>query len=512
MSEYAVEMKGVTKKFGDLIANDKIDLKIKKGSIHALLGENGAGKTTLMNVLYGLYSAEEGEIFLHGKRVDIHDPKDAINKGIGMVHQHFMLIPVFTVHENIVLGSEPRKFLVGFDRKTSVQNVKNLSEKHGLFVDPEALIQDIPVGVQQRVEILKILYRGAEILIFDEPTAVLTPQEIKELISIMKELTKQGKTIILITHKLKEIMEACDTVTVIRKGKHIKTLSTSGTNEEELASLMVGRKVSFEVEKEVSKPGDALLKVNNISALDNRDLLAIKNISFEVKSGEILGIAGVSGNGQTELIEILTGLRKATNGKVFLHGKDITNASPKHIIKSRMGHIPEDRQHRGLVLSFTMAENVPLEKYDESPYSKGIFLSYYNMILNANKLTKEFDIRPTNVNAFAKSFSGGNQQKIILGREISQNPEVLIAAQPTRGLDVGAIEFVHKKLIEQRDSGKAVLLVSMELDEVLNVADRIAVMYEGEIVGIVDAKEATEDKLGLMMAGATMNKSGENNA
>lgn len=504
MSEIAVEMKGVTKIFGSLIANDNVDLKIQKGHIHALLGENGAGKTTLMNVLYGLYSAEKGDIFLNGDKCDIHDPKDAINKGIGMVHQHFMLIPVFTVYENIVLGSEPKNLGMIFDRKKSIADVKALSEKHGLIVDPEALIQDIPVGVQQRVEILKTLYRGAEILILDEPTAVLTPQEISELIQIMKGLTKQGKTVILITHKLKEIMQAADMVTVIRHGKHIKTLSTADTNEEELASLMVGRKVSFKTDKGEQKLGEPLLKVDKLNAYDNRDIQALKDVSFEVRSGEVFGIAGVSGNGQTELIEVLTGLRKASSGKVILNGKEITNLSPRNIIDSKLGHIPEDRQHRGLVLDFLMYENVPLEKYLEQPYSNGFILNYPNIIKNATKLVKEFDVRPTNVNAYAKSYSGGNQQKIILGREISQNPEVLIAAQPTRGLDVGAIEFVHKKLIEQRDSGKAVLLVSMELDEILNVADRIAVIYEGQIVGIVDAKDATEEGLGLMMAGATL--------
>ncbi len=507
MGELAVEMKGITKIFGSLVANDNVDLKIEKGHIHALLGENGAGKTTLMNILYGLYTAEFGEIFLHGKKVEINEPKDAIRKGIGMVHQHFMLIPVFSVAENIVLGSEPRKFGGIFDKRRAVKEVKELGEKHGLNVNPEVLIQDIPVGIQQKVEILKTLYRGAEILILDEPTAVLTPQEIRELIVIMKGLTKQGKTVILITHKLKEIMEAADIVTVIRRGQHIKTLPTSQTNEEELASLMVGRKVSFKVDKKEQKLGETLLKVENICAYDNRGIQALKNVSFEVKSGEIFGIAGVSGNGQTELIEVLTGLRKATSGKIELRKKDITNKSPKKIIDAKMGHIPEDRQHRGLVLDFMMSENVPLEKYKEKPFSYGkAILSYSNILLKSKKLVQEFDVRPNDVYLLARGFSGGNQQKIILGREISQNPEVLISAQPTRGLDVGAIEFVHKKLVEQRDSGKAVILISMELDEILNVSDRIAVMYEGQIVGIVDAKNATEDELGLMMAGATINK------
>ncbi len=506
MSEIAVELKGITKYFGSLLANDKIDLKVEKGHIHALLGENGAGKTTLMNILYGLYSSDEGDIFLHGKKTKINDPKDAINKGIGMVHQHFMLIPVFSVAENIVLGSEPSNFGINFDLEKSIQQVKELSDKYGLYVEPNAIIQDIPVGVQQRVEILKTLYRGAEILILDEPTAVLTPQEINELIDIMKELSKQGKTIILITHKLKEIMKASDIVTVIRRGKHIKTLPTKDTNQEELASLMVGRKVSFKVDKEKIKTGRTLLKVENLSALDNRELLALKNVSFEVKSGEILGIAGVSGNGQSEMVEVLTGLRKSTEGKIYLHDKDITNNTPKQIIESKMGHIPEDRQNRGLILDFSMAENIPLEKYKKEPYSNGIILNYSKIKEKAKNIAIEFDVRPIDVEALAKSFSGGNQQKIILGREISQNPEVLIASQPTRGLDVGAIEFVHKKLVEQRDSGKAVLLISMELDEILNVADRVAVMYEGEIIGILNVEDATEEKLGLMMAGASIKK------
>jgi simple sugar transport system ATP-binding protein len=455
-----------------------------------------------MNILYGLYSSNYGEIYLYGNKTQINDPKDAIKKGIGMVHQHFMLIPVFTVAENIVLGSEPKKIGIKFDKEKAIQQVKELSKNYGLYVDPTALIQDLPVGIQQRVEILKTLYRGAEILILDEPTAVLTPQEINELINIMRELSNQGKTIILITHKLKEIMKASDIVTVIRRGKHIKTIPTKETNEEELASLMVGRKVSFKVSKKNIKTGKTILKVENLSALDNRDLPALKNVSFDIKAGEILGIAGVSGNGQTELVEVLTGLRNSSEGKVVLHDKDITNLSPRKIIDSKLGHIPEDRQNRGLIMDFSMGENIPLEKYKEEPYSNGLFLDYKSIMEKARNIAIEFDVRPINVEALAKSFSGGNQQKIILGREISQQPEVLIASQPTRGLDVGAIEFVHKKLIEQRDSGKAILLISMELDEIMNVSDRIAVMYEGEIIGILDVKEATEEKLGLMMAGA----------
>ncbi len=495
-----VEMKNITKKFGNFTANDNINLTVHKGEVHALLGENGAGKTTLMNILYGLYKQTSGDIYIREEKIDISDPNVAIGKGIGMVHQHFMLVQPFTVTENIILGMETLKG-ISLDMEKARKDVKELSDKYGLYVDPDAKIEDISVGMQQRVEILKALYRGAEILILDEPTAVLTPQEIVDLMEIIRGLTEQGKTIIIITHKLKEIKMIADYCTIIRRGKHIDTVEVSKTSQDDLASKMVGREVNFNVDKEDREPGDVTLKIEDLVVKDNRDINAVDGLSLELRTGEILGLAGIDGNGQSELIEALNGLRKVESGKIFINGKDVTNKSPKEIFDNKIAIIPEDRQKRGLVLDFTMAENMVLENYNKKPFSKNGVLSYENIEKFAKDLIKKFDVRPENEKIKAKSLSGGNQQKVIIAREVTNNPDVLIAAQPTRGLDVGAIEYVHKSLVNQRDNGKAVLLVSLELDEVLNVSDRIAVIYEGKIVGVIDAKDADENKLGLMMAG-----------
>ncbi|WP_090553578.1 ABC transporter ATP-binding protein [Natronincola ferrireducens] len=494
-------MKNITKKFGEFVANDNINLTVHKGEIHALLGENGAGKSTLMNILYGLYHPTSGEIHIKGERANITDPNIAIKKGIGMVHQHFMLVEPFTVAENIVLGMEPTVFMGKMDMKKAVADVEEISKKYGLHVNPNDKIYDISVGMQQRVEILKALYRGAEILILDEPTAVLTPQEIKELIGIMRNLTEQGKTIIIITHKLKEIKEAADYCTIIRRGKHIDTIKVEDTTETELAAKMVGREVSFKVNKEDKEKGEVVLKIEDLIVKDNRNIEAVRGLSLEVYAGEILGIAGVDGNGQTELIEALTGLRAIESGKVTVNGIDISNKSPREIITNKMSSIPEDRQKRGLVLDYTVAENMILENYQKNPFAKKGILNKNAINGFAKKLVKKFDIRPEDETIKARTLSGGNQQKVIIAREVTNDPDILIAAQPTRGLDVGAIEFVHKSLVEQRDKNKAVLLVSLELDEVMNVSDRIAVIYEGNIVGIIDAKDADENTLGLMMAG-----------
>ncbi|SDZ26724.1 nucleoside ABC transporter ATP-binding protein [Proteiniborus ethanoligenes] len=500
--DYVVEMKNITKIFPGVVANDNVDFTLKKGETHVLLGENGAGKTTLMNILYGLYLPTSGEIYIHGEKVSIDNPNIAIEKGIGMVHQHFMLVQPFTIAENIILGTEPSKFFgLNLDMKKAIEDVIEISDKYGLAVDPNAKIQDISVGMQQRVEILKALYRGADILILDEPTAVLTPQEIDELGVILDNLKNQGKSIILITHKLKEVMTMSDRVTVIRRGKVIGTLNTQDTNTDELAEFMVGRKVNLVVEKEDKEPGDVILEVKNLEALDNRHLPALKGLSFNVRAGEILAIAGVDGNGQTELVEVLTHLRKAKSGIIELNGKDIAKCSTKEIIDIGVGHIPEDRHKRGLVLNHSLAENMILGNHREEPYSKNGIMDYKKIHEHALELIKEFDVRTPNEEVAAKSLSGGNQQKVIIAREINRDPMLLIASQPTRGLDVGAIEFVHRRIVEQRNRGKAVLLVSLELDEVMALADRIAVIYDGNIVGIVDSKDATERKLGIMMAG-----------
>ena len=501
---YAIEMLNITKRFPGIIANDNISLQLKKGEIHALLGENGAGKSTLMSVLFGLYQPEEGVIKKDGKEVKITNPNDANDLGIGMVHQHFKLVECFSVLDNIILGVEPNKF--GFLKKGEARaKVMALSEKYGLAVDPDAIIEDITVGMQQRTEILKMLYRDNEILIFDEPTAVLTPQEIKELMQIMKNLAAEGKSILFISHKLAEIMEVADRCSVIRKGKYIGTVETANTTMAELSAMMVGRDVNFHVEKKESTPGDVLLSVENMTVASKvHKNNAVKNVSLNVRAGEIVCIAGIDGNGQTELVYGLTGLEPLVSGKITMCGKDITNTSIRERNVMGLSHIPEDRHKHGLVLDYTLENNLVLQRYFEPEFTnKAGFLKTKNIRANAERLIEQYDVRsgqgPITI---SRSMSGGNQQKAIIAREIDKNPEVLIAVQPTRGLDVGAIEYIHKQLVAQRDAGKAVLLVSLELDEVMDVPDRILVMYEGEIVGEFDPKTVTQEELGLYMAGA----------
>lgn len=497
-----VELKQITKVFPGIIANDSISFKLHKGEIHALLGENGAGKSTLMNIVFGLYQPEEGSIEVNGEPVIIDSPNRAIELGIGMVHQHFKLVQPFTVTENIILGSEPKKG-TRINYKKATEEIRQLSEQYGLQVNPNAKIHDISVGMQQRVEILKTLYRGAEILIFDEPTAVLTPQEISELMEIMKRLVAEGKSIILITHKLKEIMQIADNVTIIRRGKVVDTVKKSETTPQELAEKMVGRNVTFKVDKKPAEPGDVVLQMENIISNNKEGVAILQGLNLEVRAGEILGIAGVDGNGQSELIEALTGLRHVDGGTVKLLGKDITNLSPRKITESGVSHIPEDRHKHGLVLDFSVSENMVLETYYKAPFNKGGFLNFDAIDKHATRLVERFDVRTPSIATHARSLSGGNQQKAIIAREIDKNPTLMIAAQPTRGLDVGAIEFVQQQLIAQRDQGKAVLLISFELDEIINVSDRIAVIYEGQIVGEVLPDKTNDQELGLMMAGST---------
>ncbi len=502
--QYAIEMLGITKKFPGIIANDNITLRVKKGEIHALLGENGAGKSTLMSVLFGLYQPEEGIIKKDGVEVSIKNPNDANALGIGMVHQHFKLVECFTVLDNIIMGVEPNKF--GFLQKAEAhKKVMELSEKYGLHVDPDALIEDITVGMQQRTEILKMLYRENEILIFDEPTAVLTPQEIEELMQIMRNLAAEGKSILFISHKLNEIMAVADRCTVLRKGKYIGTVNTKDTTMEELSAMMVGRNINFKVEKEDREPGEVILDVENVSVASKlHKNNAVKNVSFKVRRGEIVCIAGIDGNGQTELVYGLTGLTPVNGGKITLCGNDITHAPIRKRNILGISHIPEDRHKYGLVLDYTLEDNLVLQRYFEPEFTdKAGFLRRNNIRSYAERLIEQYDVRsgqgPVTT---ARSMSGGNQQKAIVAREIDKNPELLIAVQPTRGLDIGAIEYIHKQLVAQRDSGKAVLLVSLELDEVMDVPDRILVMYEGEIVGELDPKKTTQEELGLYMAGA----------
>ena len=512
--EKVVEMKGITKIFPGVVANDNVDFDLEKGEIHVLLGENGAGKTTLMNVLYGLYQQESGDIFINGQKASMKSPKEAINLGIGMVHQHFMLIHNFTVAQNMILGNEPKSG-IKIDMKKAIKDTEELSKKYGFNINPKAIIEDMTVGQQQKVEILKALYRGAEILILDEPTAVLTPQEIVELGVILRNLVKEGKSIILITHKLKEVMSMSDRVTIVRRGKVIDTIRTKETNIDQLAEMMVGRKVNLVVDKADNTIGETVLKIENLHVLDNRNLPAVKGINLEVKRGEILAIAGVDGNGQTELIEGIAGLRKPKEGSIILNGQEIAGRTPREAIEAGLGHIAEDRHKRGLILGFSLLENSILGIHYKSPFSNGIMMNYGAIRQHANTLIKEYDVRTPNEDVNAVALSGGNQQKMVIAREIEKNPELLIAAQPTRGLDVGAIEYIHKRLVDERNNGRAVLLVSLELDEVLALADRIAVIYDGEIVDILSRKEATEQKLGILMAGGTLkkeNQGGKENA
>lgn len=507
--EYVIEMREITKKFGDFVANDKINLQLRKGEIHALLGENGAGKSTLMNMLAGLLEPTSGDIVVNGKTVNLDSPSKAASLGIGMVHQHFMLVEAFTVVENIILGSETTKHGV-LDLKKAIQDILDLSKKYGLAVDPNAKVEDISVGAQQRVEILKTLYRGADILIFDEPTAVLTPAEIEELMTIMKNLANEGKSIILITHKLDEIRAVSDRVTVIRRGKSIETVEIGGATNQDLAEMMVGRSVSFKTEKGPSQPKEVVLSIENLVVNENRGIPAVKNLSLELRAGEVVGIAGIDGNGQSELIQAITGLRKVKSGSIKIKGKDVVGLRPRQITEMNVGHVPEDRHRDGLVLDMMISENMALQTYYKEPLSKNGILNYPNITSYAKKLMEEFDVRAASEVVPAKALSGGNQQKAIIAREIDRDPDLLIVSQPTRGLDVGAIEYIHKRLIQERDNGKAVLVVSFELDEILNVSDRIAVIHDGKIQGIVTPETTNKQELGILMAGGKVEEGASN--
>jgi simple sugar transport system ATP-binding protein len=496
---HVIEMLNIRKEFPGIVANDNITLQVEKGEIHAILGENGAGKSTLMSILFGLYHADRGTIKVRGKEVHIASPNDATDLGIGMVHQHFQLVQNFTVTENIILGMEGGFFL---DRKSAGKKIKALSEQYGLSINPESVIEDITVGMQQRVEILKMLYRDAEILIFDEPTAVLTPQEIEELMQIMRNMVKEGKSVILITHKLDEIKAVADRCTIIRRGKLVDVVDVEATSQAKMAAMMVGRPVNFKVVKEAMEIGDAVLAVKDLNVQNFKKLPAVKNFSLEVFAGEIVGIAGVDGNGQSELVEAITGLRPIVSGKVFLNGQDITHASIRDRNESGIGHIPEDRQKRGLVMTSSLGANMVIKEYYREPFSKRGILQQGVIDKHAQDICEAFDVRSgEGIHSHAGKLSGGNQQKAIVGREMALEPDLIIAVQPTRGLDVGAIEYIHKRLVEHRNKGKAVLLVSFELDEIFNLSDRIAVMNSGELVDVVHTKETNEEEVGLMMAG-----------
>ena len=493
-----VSLKNIHKSFGDKKVLKGVDFDLHKCEVHALLGENGAGKTTLMNILYGMFPQTEGNIYIKGEEIINNSPKKAISMGIGMVHQHFMLIEPFTVTENIILGYEGKNSFI--DRAKAKKEVVKLSQEYGLIIDPDNKVADISVGQQQRVEILKALYHGADILIFDEPTAVLTPQEINEFIEIVEKLTELGKSVIIITHKLKEIKAMADTCTIIRRGEYIDKVNVKDVSEADLAEKMVGRDVSFNVKKEKIDLGEEIFKIEDLWVKDNRKVDKVKGLNLSIRKGEILGIAGVDGNGQTELIDAISGMRKAQKGKVILKGEDITNKAPRNIIDLGMNQIPEDRQKRGLVLEYPIKDNLILENIDKE-FSKNGILDFKKIEENANNLIDKFDIRPNDINEKAGSLSGGNQQKVIIAREITNDPDLLIAAQPTRGLDVGAIEFIHQYLVELRNQGKAVLLISFQLDEVMDLSDRICVIYDGQIVGELDPKETDEYEVGRLMAG-----------
>jgi general nucleoside transport system ATP-binding protein len=496
-----LELRGITKQFPGVLANDHIDFDLRRGEVHALLGENGAGKSTLMSILYGLYTADSGEILMNGNPVTISSPKDAINLGIGMVHQHFMLIPVMTVTENIVLANEPVHAGVLLDENAAEQRVEEVARTFKFAVDPHARIENITVGQQQRVEIMKALYRNADIVILDEPTAVLTPQEALELFEILRTLTREGISIIFITHKLNEVLEIADRITVLRRGKKVETISREGATEDALARAMVGREVLLRVDKAPADPGEVLLRVEDLHVRDDRGLEAVRDVSFDVRAGEIVGIAGVDGNGQSELIDALTGLRSVASGGITVQGQDLTRATARQALDAGLGHIPEDRHRRGLVLDFSLAENLVLHDYRKEPFSRLGWINPRRWIRWAAGLLREFDVRGGGPTTRGGSLSGGNQQKVVIAREVSRDPSVLIAAQPTRGLDVGAIEFVHRRLVEQRDARKAVLLVSLELEEILSLSDRILVLYEGRIVAEFPP-DVSEEEVGIAMTGA----------
>jgi len=507
-NDIVLTAKGITKRFPGVLANDHVDFDLRRGEIHALLGENGAGKTTLMNILYGLYHPEEGEVTVEGNRMILNSSRDAIKHGIGMVHQHFMLIPVFTVTENIMLGEETshraspnENPLVRLDRKAVAQRVRDISHQYGLEVDPDAIVGDLPVGVQQRVEIVKALYRKAKILILDEPTAVLTPQEADDLFRIMHDLTEKGVSIIFITHKLREVLAAADRITVMRAGRVVGSTIPAESNEQKLASMMVGREVILTVQKGPAKPGEEILQVTDLQVRDIRNLESVRGVSLSVRAGEVLGVAGVQGNGQTELAEGLTGLRHIESGHFSIAGVDLTGKPPRPITETGMAHIPEDRQKHGLVLAYSVADNMVLCDYYQDRFSKGIVIQQSQVDANARKLIQDYDVRTPSPFTSAGKLSGGNQQKVIVARELSRPVKLVIASQPTRGLDVGSIEYIHKQIIIMRDRGVAVLLISAELDEILSLSDRIAVMYRGQIVETVDRKDATREHLGLLMAG-----------
>lgn len=496
----ALEIHGCSKAFPGVQACDRIDFELTKGEIHAVLGENGAGKTTLMNIIYGLYDEDAGDMFLNGEQVDIRQPSDAIRRGIGMVHQHFMLIPVFTVAENIMLGMETTKNGL-LDEKSAARQIREFSHQFGLDVDPNAYVKDLPVGIQQRVEIIKALYRKADILILDEPTAVLTPQEAQELFQIMRSLAAQGKSIIFITHKLKEVFAVADRITVLRNGRVVGTTTPAEATEAKLAEMMVGREVILTVDKGPPKLGDVVLDVEDLVVLDDRRVQAVDGVSLQVRSGEILGVAGVQGNGQTELVEAITGLRPALSGRIEILGHDTTHSAPRQIIEAGVAHVPEDRQRHGLVLSYPLVDNLVLSTYYRPPFAQGLVIDNEAVDEFGRKAIAEYDVRTPSEYVLAAKLSGGNQQKLIVAREFSRPSKLVVAAQPTRGLDVGSIEFIHQRLIEQRDAGSGILLVSVELDEIMSLSDRIAVLYQGKIIGTVPASQATREGLGLLMAG-----------
>jgi len=498
-----LELRGITKRFPGVLANDHIGLTLQDGEIHALLGENGAGKTTLMNILYGLYQPDEGEIIVRGNPVAIHSPGDAIVHGIGMVHQHFMLIPVFTVTENVMLGEETTRFGGILDRNTAADRIRAISNQYNLAIDPNSYIRDLPVGVQQRVEIIKLLYRQADILIFDEPTAVLTPQEADELFEIMRSLARQGKSIIFITHKLREVLDVADRITVIRRGRVVGSVLPEEADQNHLAAMMVGRTVQLELNKTPGQPGDTILQVENLIVADDTRQVTVDGISFDVRAGEVVGIAGVQGNGQTELVEAITGLRDPAEGRITLLGQDITHASPRQVTELGTAHIPEDRQQDGLVLPFPVSDNLILNMYYQPPFAKGVIMDEKLILASAETHIRDFDVRTPSATTPVGSLSGGNQQKVIVARELSRPIRLLVAAQPTRGLDVGSVEYIHSQILNRRDDGVAVLLISTELDEILQLSDHIAVMYRGKIVAIIPAEESTKELLGLLMAGVS---------